>query len=56
MWGYVDLYTDLRDAGYSEREAAEIVDLAVCEDALEKRLERAPTEQEVDAEYERMVA
>lgn len=56
MWGYVDLYTDLRDAGYSEREAAEIVDLAVCEDALERRLGRPPTEEEVEAEHDAMIA
>jgi len=56
MPGYAELYADLVDSGYSAEEAAKIVDLAVCEDTLEKRLERAPTTKEVDAEYERMIA
>ncbi len=51
---YVEMYEDLRDAGFSEREAAEMVDLAVCEDALAKRLERPPTTTEVEREYARM--
>lgn len=54
--GYAEWYADLVDSGYSSEEAAAIVDLAVCEDALEKRLERTPTTKEVEREYERLVA
>jgi len=54
MTDYSALYDDLRAAGYTERQAAEMVDLAVCEDALARRLGREPTAKEVEREYEQL--
>lgn len=56
MGDYATLYADLVDSGHSPAEAAAIVDRAVCEDALAKRLDRTPTEEEVEREYQRLVA
>lgn len=51
---YSDMYLELQMNGESEEDAAELVDLALCEDYERRRLKRQPTHEEVRNSYQRM--
>ena len=56
MTEYAQLFAALCEAGCSDEDAAAITDRALCEDALARELGRQPTVEEVEREYQRLVA
>lgn len=51
---YGEQYRALIARGYSERDAAAVVDKLMVEDKLVRRLHREPTEAEIEAEMQKL--
>lgn len=51
---YSDMYLELQMNGESEEDAAELVDLALCEDYERRRLKREPTFEEIRRRYQQL--